>query len=83
MSRAVTRAPSVVYGPLAAICRDFPGWHAWKSSAGRYWATRLERRRKPPDLPEKASVRWAMTVDGDDAAQLREAIAEQEAYSGP
>ncbi len=70
-------------GPLAAIGRDFPAWHAWRSSSGRYWATRLQHRRKPDDLPENESARWAMTVDGDNAAQLRDAITTQETYSGP
>ena len=70
-------------GPLAAIRKDFPAWHAWRSSAGRYWATRLRHRRKPDGLPIDASVAWAMTVDGDDPAELREAITAQESYSGP
>ena len=70
-------------GPLAAIRREFPGWHAWRSSAGRYWATRLTHRRKPPELPLDESVTWAMTVDGDTAELLREALIGQEARSGP
>lgn len=70
-------------GPLAAIRADFPGWHAWRSSAGRYWATRTQRRRKPADLPIDESVTWAMTVDGDTPGQLRQAIAKQEAAAPP
>ena len=51
------------------IERDFPGWHVWVSSAGRWWATRVGRsawwgRETPP-----------MTVDADDAAGLRDELA--------
>jgi hypothetical protein len=65
------------FGPLAAIRREFPGWHPWRSSAGRFWATRIMHRRRPAD----ADHTWAMTVDGDTAAKLREAIAEQEEHA--
>jgi hypothetical protein len=61
------------FGPLAAIRHDFPGWHAWRSSAGRFWATRMERRRRPDDAP----VQWALTVDGDTPDDLRRALAAQ------
>jgi hypothetical protein len=71
------------YGPLAALRRDFPGWHPWRSSAGRYWASRKANREKPADLPVDESVAWAMTVDGDDPAQLRKAIEAQESGSPP
>jgi hypothetical protein len=71
------------FGPLAAIRADFPGWHPWRSSTGRYWASRVSAREKPADLPFDASVTWAMTVDGDNAAQLRAAIAAQEACAPP
>lgn len=59
---------------VAAIEDDFPGWHAWPSSAGRCWATRTGSRRRPPG----AGADWAMTVDGDTPDQLREAIAAQD-----
>ena len=74
-----------VSGPLAALRRDFPGWNIFPSSGvhERYWASRKTNREKPDGLPVEDSVAWAMTVDGDNAAQLRDAIAEQEAYSGP
>ena len=73
------------FGPLAALRRDFPGWSIFPSSGvrTRYWASRRANREKPPDLPPDAAATWAMTVDGDSAAQLREAIAEQETCSGP
>lgn len=57
---------------LSCIERDFPGWHPWLSSEGRCWATR--KGSSPADPPEW----WAMTIDADDAAGLREAIARQE-----
>jgi hypothetical protein len=78
-----TRTAPDGFGPLAALRRDFPGWHPWRSSAGRYWATRMRHREKPSELPLDESVTWAMTVDGDDAAQLRKAIEAQEAGSPP
>ena len=64
---------------LAAIRRDFPGWNPWRSSTGRYWASRILHRRRPVD----ADVTWAMTVDADTPDQLREALDAQEARSGP
>ena len=60
--------------PLAAIRRDYPGWHPWRSSAGRFWATRISRRRRPPDAP----AAWAMTIDADTPGELRDALAAQE-----
>lgn len=78
----MTAAAESDTGQLAAIRRDFPAWHAWRSSAGRFWASRTAHRRKPPGLPLDESVTWAMTVDGDTAAQLRDALNAQEACSG-
>lgn len=63
-------------GDLAQIGREFPGWHPWRSSAGRWWATRrgtVIRAREDPD--------WFMTVDADDMAGLREALRRQETLS--
>ena len=59
---------------LAAIRLEFPGWHPWCSSAGRFWATRISRRRQPPDAP----AAWAMTIDADTPGELRDALAAQE-----
>jgi hypothetical protein len=58
---------------LAQIGREFPGWHPWRSSAGRWWATRrgpVNLSYQDPDLH--------MTIDADDAAGLREALRHQE-----
>ena len=77
--QAVPRPAPESSGPLAAIRREYPAWHAWRSSAGRLWATRMMHRRRPVD----ADVTWAMTVDADTPDQLREALDAQEARSGP
>jgi hypothetical protein len=58
---------------LAAVRREFPGWHAWRSSAGRCWAT---RRGNPK--PEGHDPGWSMTIDADDEASLRDALRQQE-----
>jgi hypothetical protein len=71
-------------GPLAAIGDQFPGWHAYRSRPepgrlARFWATRTGRKRRRPEyLHPDDSARWAMTVDGDNPAQLRQAIEEQQ-----
>ena len=42
-----------------------PGWHAWRSDAGRWWATRTGRRaRYENGVP--------MTIDADSETELRE-----------
>jgi hypothetical protein len=69
----VAGAQGVVAEELSSIERDLPGWRPWLSSGGRWWATRKGGRpvADPPGW-------WAMTVDADDAAGLREAITLQE-----
>lgn len=57
---------------LSAIMREFPGWRPWVSDGGHWWATRLGA--QPADPPGW----WAITVDADDAGNLRRAIAEQQ-----
>jgi hypothetical protein len=59
---------------LAEIGREFPDWHPWRSSAGRWWATR-----RGSAEPTCSDPDWLMTVDADDAAGLREALKRQEA----
>jgi hypothetical protein len=51
----------------------FPGWHIWRSSAGRWWATRtgtVVRR-------ENLGTGRVMTLDADDEISLREQLAAQ------
>jgi hypothetical protein len=71
----VTGAHGDVTGALSRIGREFAGWHPWLSSGGRWWATR--KGSQPADPPEW----WAMTVDGDDAEGLRNAISRQEQHA--
>jgi hypothetical protein len=62
---------------MAGIGRDFPGWHPWRSSAGRWWAVRRAAG-PPPDAPDE----WARTVDGDTPEELRAVLAGQEELAG-
>lgn len=52
------------------------GWRAFRSDAGRLWATR----EKPLSNAEEAADVWR-TVDADDELQLCQRIAEQEAHA--
>jgi hypothetical protein len=61
------------FSPLAAIRRQFPGWQAWRSDAGRFWATRAGGARSAYPQAE-----WAETVDGDTPGKLAEALTRQE-----
>ena len=58
---------------LAAIRDQYPGWRPFRSDAGRWWASRVGRR------PHNPPAWFAMTVDGDDLEQLREALGRQSA----
>jgi hypothetical protein len=57
----------------AELEAQFPGWHVWPSSAGRWWATRtgivLDRRALGDGR--------AMTIDADDTEALRAQLARQ------
>jgi hypothetical protein len=52
---------------LAKLEAEFPGWHIWRSDAGRLWATRTGAvlRRQP------LGAGRVMTVDADDPGALR------------
>lgn len=72
---SVNFAPQAAAGNIpalraAAVDADFPGWHAWGSNTGRWWATRTEGTAawKAAGLP--------MTVDADNEAGLRAELAE-------
>ncbi len=54
---------------LASIEGDYPGWKPWRSDGGRWWATRIGAR-----LPESPPEWWAMTVYGETADGLRDAL---------
>ena len=52
---------------LAELEAEFPGWHVWRSNAGRWWATRTGSVLRREDL----GTGRVMTVDADDASSLR------------
>jgi hypothetical protein len=52
---------------VAELEAEFPGWHVWRSSAGRWWATRTGAVLRREDL----GTGRVMTVDADDMSALR------------
>lgn len=73
---ATERRQNAVRSPMAILQADYPGWRAWLSSAGRWWAVRLGS--EPVQVPDG----WAKTVDGDNEAKLRAALDAQERLPG-
>jgi hypothetical protein len=63
---------------VAELEAEFPGWHIWHSSAGRWWATRtgLVLRR------DALGTGRVMTLDADDDASLRVQLATQASMDG-
>jgi hypothetical protein len=55
---------------IAKIQDQFPGWHIWRSSAGRWWATRTGAVLGRSDL----ATGRVMTVDADDEGLLCEQL---------
>jgi hypothetical protein len=51
----------------ALLEAEFPGWHIWRSNAGRWWATRTGSVLRRDDL----GTGRVMTMDGDDEPDLR------------
>jgi hypothetical protein len=58
---------------LTGLEAGFPGWHVWRSSAGRWWATRTGTVLRRDDL----GVGRVMTTDADDALALRAQLERQ------
>jgi hypothetical protein len=58
---------------VARLEAEFPGWHIWRSSAGRWWATRTGTVLHRDDL----GTTRVMTVDADDATALRDQLTVQ------
>ena len=58
---------------IAQVEADFPGWHIWRSNAGRWWATRTGSVRHREDL----GTGRVMTLDSDDERGLRDQLAGQ------
>ena len=66
---------------LSSIESDYPAWHIWRSQAGRWWATRLGHTR-PADGGAGGEAgagqhEFALTLDADTSAELRQALARQ------
>ncbi len=61
---------------LAHLEAEFPGWHIWRSNAGRWWATRTGTVARREDL----GTGRVMTVDADDEDWLRDQLAAQVAF---
>jgi len=58
---------------VAELEAEFPGWHVWRSSAGRWWATRTGAVLRREDL----GTGLVMTVDADDMNALRKQLLSQ------
>jgi hypothetical protein len=58
---------------IAQLEAEFPGWHIWRSSAGRWWATRTGTVPRREDL----GTGRVMTADADDESALRDQLAVQ------
>jgi hypothetical protein len=58
---------------LTQLASSYPGWHIWRSQAGRWWATRIGRaawdNHQDPD--------FAMTIDADTLDELAIELARQ------
>jgi hypothetical protein len=59
----------------AQLEAEFPGWHIWRSSAGRWWATRTGLVPHRDDL----GTGRVMTLDADDDTGLRDQLTRQAA----
>jgi hypothetical protein len=58
---------------IAELEAEFPGWHVWRSNAGRWWATRTGSVLHREDL----GTGRVMTIDGDRDTELREQLVMQ------
>ena len=58
---------------IAQLEAEFPGWHIWRSSAGRWWATRTGSVLRREDL----GTGRVMTLDSDDEGGLRDQLVAQ------
>jgi len=63
---------------LAELEAEFPGWHVWRSSAGRWWATRTGSVLRRDEL----GAGRVMTVDADDVRALRDQLLLQARLDG-
>ncbi len=63
---------------LEKLSADFPGWHVWQSSAGRWWAVRLNG-----EWGWHAHPGWGRTVDANMLGEMRAVLIFQERISLP
>ena len=61
---------------IAQLEAEFPGWHIWRSSAGRWWATRTGAVLRRENL----ATGRVMTVDADDVSALRGQLTVQASF---
>ena len=58
---------------ITEIEAEYPGWHIWRSNAGRWWATRTGLVLRRDDL----GTGRVMTLDADDEPGLCAQLARQ------
>jgi hypothetical protein len=58
---------------ITQLDAEFPGWHIWRSNAGRWWATRTGFVLRREDL----GTGRVMTLDADDEPELRQQLTGQ------
>jgi hypothetical protein len=63
---------------IAQLEAEFPGWHIWRSNAGRWWATRTGSVLRREEL----GTGRVMTLDADDEDDLRGQLATQITMDG-
>jgi hypothetical protein len=63
---------------IAQLEAEFPGWHIWRSNAGRWWATRTGF----VPCRENLGTGRVMTLDADDERGLRDQLATQFVLDG-
>jgi hypothetical protein len=60
---------------IAHLEAEYPGWHIWRSNAGRWWATRTGSVLRREDL----GTGRVMTLDSDDEQGIRDQLTAQAA----
>jgi hypothetical protein len=63
---------------VAQLEAEFPGWHIWRSNAGRWWATRTGSVLRREDL----GTGRVMTLDADDERGLCDQLTSQVTLDG-
>ena len=71
-------SPAAPDPAVLALDAEFPGWHAWRSRTGRWWATRTGRGAQC----ERGGDGTPMTVYGGDEDGLRAVLAGYQKNAG-